>query len=54
MVFHVNAMKKHVLSLLLHKFNHNATKLTKMFGHLFFCLIAITVIADAYTLYAFL
>ena len=36
MVFHVNAMKKHVLSLLLHKFNHNATKLTKMFGHLFF------------------
>ena len=31
----VNAFKNHVWSLLLHKFNHNATKITKMFEHFY-------------------
>ena len=31
----VNAKKDHVWLLLLYKFNYNATKITKMFGHYF-------------------
>ena len=48
----VNALENNVWSLLLHKFNHNAKKITKMAGHYF--PPQRNYLADSYTHYPFL
>ena len=48
----VNALENNVWSLLLHKFNHNAEKITKMAGHYF--RPHRNYLADSYTHYPFL